>query len=176
MRPVRIRQQFVMTLSLLAALASAPSLALGVAPAWAGTTSGKAVTVSGLDDLSATVDTYAKGNVGKVLGIGLGLGGMAIIAAGRLGIGALAAAAGVGAAFVPSLIGTAFDATAAAPLLPSPGPGLLRSAWWAPSLGLLYPVLLALRLLIDPVFLTVLAVGRWGQRWLAHRPRRATSC
>ena len=98
----------------------------------------------------------------------LGLAGMGIIAAGRLGLGAMAALAGIGAAFVPNMIGTAFDATQAAPLVASiagtPGP----AAWWTPALGLLYPVLLALRLALDPVVVAAVALSRLlGRRRLA---------
>ena len=145
---------------LLVLVALGPSLTLGVGPAWAGTVTGNAVTVSGLDNLAKTVDTYSKGNLGKTMGIGLALAGMGIIAAGRLGLGAMAALAGVGAAFVPNMIGTAFDATQAAPLVaPVPlvaGP----TTWWAPALGLLYPGLLALRLVLDPVVVAAVTLSR----------------
>lgn len=153
---------------LVALVALGPSVALGLGPAWAGTVTGTAVTVSGLDSLAKTVDTYSKGNIGKAMGIGLGLAGMGIIAAGRLGLGAMAALAGVGAAFVPNMIGTAFDATQAASLVdPAPlvaGP----AAWWTPALGLLYPGLLALRLAMDPVVLAGLALVQ-GLRALTRR-------
>jgi hypothetical protein len=121
-----------------------------VGTAHAGTTSGTGVTVSGLDNLANTVDTYSKGNVGKMLGIGLGIGGMLLMGGGRLGLGGMAATAGVGAAFVPNIMGTAFDATAAAPLVGASPDGLLL-AWWAPALGLLYPAMLTFKWLLDPV-------------------------
>jgi hypothetical protein len=149
---------------LVALVAIGPPLALGVSVVWAGTTTGTSVTVSGLDNLAKTVDTYSKGNGGKILGIGLGIAGMGIIAAGRLGLGAMAALAGIGAAFVPSIIGTAFDATSAAPL--SLSPTVVHStAWWSPALVVLYPVLLALRCAIDPVVLAGLALVRGIQVW-----------
>ncbi|MGE3540218.1 MAG: hypothetical protein AB7N91_22615 [Candidatus Tectimicrobiota bacterium] len=156
---------------LVALVALGPRLARGVGPAWAGTVTGNAVTVSGLDNLAKTVDTYSKGNLGKAMGIGLGLAGMGIIAAGRLGLGAMAALAGVGAAFVPNMIGTAFDATQAMPLVTPPPVVAGPSAWWTPALGLLYPVLLAVRLAIDPVVLAGLALARGLRactRRLAH--------
>jgi hypothetical protein len=121
-----------------------------IGTAHAGTTDGTAVTVSGLDALANTVDTYSKGNVGKMLGIGLGIGGILLMGGGRLGIGGMAALAGVGAAFVPNIVGTAFDATAAAPLGGLTAGGLL-TAWWAPVLGLLYPAMLVLKGALDPV-------------------------
>jgi hypothetical protein len=121
-----------------------------IGTAHAGTTSGTAVTVSGLDALANTVDTYSKGNVGKMLGIGLGIGGMLLMGGGRLGIGGLAALSGVGAAFVPNVVGTAFDATAAAPL-GGMAAGSLLTTWWAPVLGLLYPAMLVLKGALDPV-------------------------
>jgi len=144
-------------------------LACGPPLAWAGTVTGTAVTVSGLDNLTKTVDTYSKGNLGKALGIGLGLAGMGIIAAGRLGLGAMAAFAGVGAAFVPHLIGTAFDATQAAPLLAAVPVPAGPPAWWHPLLGLLYPVLLTLRLALDPVVLAAVTLSQTLRRRLAAR-------
>jgi len=145
---------------LVALVALGTPLVLGGGQAWAGTVTGTAVTVSGLDNLAKTVDTYSKGNLGKAMGIGLGLAGMGIIAAGRLGLGAMAALAGVGAAFVPNMIGTAFDATQAAPLVaPTPlvaGPAV----WWTPALGLLYLGLLALRLAMDPVVVAAVALSQ----------------
>ncbi len=139
----------------------------GVSTALAGTISGTAVTVSGLDNLAATIESYAKGNLGKFLGILLGIAGMAAIAAGRPGVGAGAAASGVGMAFLPSIMGTAFDATAAAPLLGAlPSPPLL-TAWWAPLLGSLYPLALSVKFALDPVVLAcqVLVVLAGWQRW-----------
>jgi hypothetical protein len=129
-----------------------------IVPVEAGTTTGTAVTVSGLDTLANTVDTYSKGNVGKMLGIGLGIGGMLLMGGGRLGLGGMAATAGLGAAFVPNIIGTAFDSTAAAPLVANPVLAPL-TPWWAPALGLLYPGMLALRLLQDPVVLVALVLA-----------------
>jgi hypothetical protein len=130
----------------------------GVLLVQAGTITGTAVDISGVNNLAATVDSYSKGNLGKMLGVGLGLAGMLILAGGRMGIGALAAAAGVGMAFVPNMIGTAFDATSAAPLVGATGPGLL-TAWWAPATVVLYPVLLAWRVVHDPICLVVLALS-----------------
>jgi hypothetical protein len=166
----RLRQWILGSLvgGLLALVALGPPLALGVGPAWAGTVTGTAVTVSGLDNLTKTVDTYSKGNFGKAMGIGLGLAGMGIIAAGRLGLGAMAALAGVGAAFVPNMIGTAFDATQAAPLVASVPVASGPTAWWSPALGLLYPALLALRLALDPVVVAAVTLSRLlGRRRLA---------
>jgi hypothetical protein len=83
---------------------------------------------------------------------------------GRLGIGGLAALAGVGAAFVPNVVGTAFDATAAAPLTSLASEGLLM-AWWAPALGLLYPAMLVLKGAMDPVVWLGVALGALLYRW-----------
>ncbi len=140
---------------------------LSASEALAGTITGTAVTVGGLDNLAATIESYSKGNVGKFLGILLGIAGMAAIAAGRPGVGAGAAASGVGMAFLPSIMGTAFDATAAAPLLGTlPSPALLTT-WWAPLLGGLYPVALSVKFALDPVFLlcqAVVVLTGW-RRW-----------
>jgi hypothetical protein len=101
-----------------------------------------------------------------MLGIGLGLGGMLLMGGGRLGIGGLAAVAGLGAAFVPNIIGTAFDATAAAPLA-GVAAGSPPTVWWVPALGLLYPLMLALKWAIDPIIwmsLALLQLTRSQQR------------
>ena len=141
------------------------TLALGDVPrARAGTITGTAVDISGVNDLTATADSYAKGNLGKLLGIGLATAGLLAMAGSHLGTGGLIAAAGVGLAFVPNMIGTAFDATSAAPLTGVVVPPML-TAWWVPATAALYPVLLALRLVQDPVWVAALTAA-----WL--RPRR----
>ena len=96
--------------------------------------------------------------------IGLATAGLLAMAGSHLGTGGLIAAAGVGLAFVPNMIGTAFDATSAAPLTGVVVPPML-TAWWAPATAALYPVLLALRLVQDPVWVAALTAA-----WL--RPRR----
>jgi hypothetical protein len=139
-------------------------LGRGVPLAQAGTITGTAVDISGVNNLAATVDRYSKGNLGKMLGVGLGLAGMLILAGGRMGIGALAAAAGVGMAFVPNMIGTAFDATSAAPLGGIPPAGLLTT-WWAPATVALYPLLIVWRLVQDPICLAALALSASLRGW-----------
>jgi hypothetical protein len=154
----------------LALLLGGLTLALGsILQAHAGTITGTAVDISGVNDLTATADSYAKGNLGKLLGIGLATTGLLAMAGSHLGTGGLIAAAGVGLAFVPHMIGTAFDATSAAPLTGVVVPPLL-TAWWAPATAALYPVLLALRLVQDPVWVAALTAA-----WLCPRRRtRAT--
>ena len=129
--------------------------AVGVRVAYAGTTTGSGVTISGVDALANTVDTYAKGNLGKLVGIGLGLGAIGLTVAGRTGGAALAATGALGGAFVPNMVGTAYDATAAA-TLDSASVMVSTAAWWEPALGLLYPVMLSLKWIRDPVFLAAL--------------------
>ena len=147
------------------------ALALGSVPlARAGTITGTAVDISGVNDLTATADSYAKGNLGKLLGIGLATAGLLTIAGSHLGTGGLITAAGVGLAFVPHMIGTAFDATSAAPLAGAAAPTLL-TAWWAPLTAALYPVFLAGRVVLDPVWLVALTAAWLRQRHYA----RATS-
>jgi hypothetical protein len=129
----------------------------------AGTITGTAVDISGVNDLTATVDSYAKGNLGKLLGIGLATAGLLAMAGSHLGAGGLIAAAGVGLAFVPNMIGTAFDATSAAPLVGVAAPTLL-TGWWAPATVVLYPVFLAGRVALDPVWLLALTAAWLHQR------------
>jgi hypothetical protein len=62
------------------------------------------------------------------------------------------------------MIGTAFDATQAAPLGASLPLASGPTAWWAPALGLLYPVLLLLRLTLDPVVVAAVALSRLLER------------
>jgi hypothetical protein len=135
--------------------------AFGVSVADAGTTTGTGVTISGVDALANTVDTYAKGNLGKIVGIGLGLGAVGLTVAGRTGGAALAATGALGGAFVPNMVGTAYDATAAAPLDTMPLVISTATPWWEPALGLLYPVMLGVKWVRDPVFLAalLLAIG-----------------
>ena len=135
----------------------------GVPHAHAGTITGTAVDISGVNDLAATAETYSKGNLGKLLGIGLATAGLLAMAGSHLGTGGLIAAAGVGLAFVPNLIGTAFDATSAAPLTGAAAPALL-TAWWAPATAALYPVFLAGRVVQDPIWMVALAAA-----WLRKR-------
>jgi hypothetical protein len=141
-------------------------------PAQAGTPPGTAVTISGLDDLSATVDAQAKNGSGKALAILMGLGGLAMLAAGRPGIGIGGLGAGVAMAFVPNIIGTAFDATAAAPVLPvaTALSSAWSAAWWTPLLAALYPVLLGVRVLQDPIVLSCLALACALRLGWAARP------
>ena len=138
--------------------------------AQAGTTAGTAVTIAGLDNLSATVNTQAKAGAGKALGILMALGGLATLAAGRPGLGIAGLGGGVAMAFVPNIIGTAFDATAAAPVTPVVTAfGSAWSAWWTPLLAALYPVLLSVRVLQDPIVLSCLALVVALRLWSAAR-------
>jgi hypothetical protein len=140
--------------------------------AQAGSLPGKSVAISGLDDLSATVNQQAKDGSGKALAIILGLGGLATLAAGRPGLGLGGLGAGVAMAFVPNIIGTAFDATTAAPLAPVVTTlGTTWSAWWTPLLAALYPILLVFRVVQDPVILSCLALACALRLWLAARPQ-----
>ena len=51
------------------------------------------MTISGLDDLAATADQQARRGAGKILAMVLGMGGLATVLSGRIGLGL----AGVGA-------------------------------------------------------------------------------
>ena len=83
----------------------------------AGTISGgTAVTIGGLDSFANTVQAYLKGNVGKMLAMILAIAGIAMVVVGKMGLGIGGLGSGIAVAFVPNIIGTAFDATTAAPL------------------------------------------------------------
>ena len=55
--------------------------------AHAATISGTAVTLSGLDNFAATIQEYAKGNVGKMVGMVIAMAGIAMVVAQKMGLG-----------------------------------------------------------------------------------------
>ena len=123
----------------------------------AGTISGTGVTLGGLDNFAETVETYLKGNVGKMIGMLIAVAGIAMVVAQKMALGLSGLGAGIAIAFVPNIIGTAFDTTAAAPLLGTTaftpwasGSGLLERLAQV-GLVLLWPVALALKFGRDPV-------------------------
>ena len=147
-------------------------LALGAA-AWlhemqgwlleAGTMTGTAVDIGGVNNFAKTVESYAKGNVGKMVGVVMGVGGLGMAMTGRMGAGIGVLGSGLGVAFVPNMMGTVFDATTAAPLVqvaataqPATCLGTVLNALGQSVAGqavlaALYPVALALKWVRDPV-------------------------
>lgn len=77
----------------LLALVVAGASRLSVVSVHASTVHGSAVTISGLDDLAATADQQARRGAGKIVAMVLGMGGLATVLSGRIGLGL----AGVGA-------------------------------------------------------------------------------
>ncbi len=127
-----------------------------VAVLHASTVQGTAVQISGLDDLNATVDQQARKGGGKVLAMLLGVGGLITIGSGHHYLGAAGVGAGLGTAFIPGMMSSAFDnAPAATTLLVE---HVTSGPWWVPLTAGLYPGLLLLRMLQDPVFLACLAL------------------
>ena len=125
---------------------------------------GTAVTLGGVDSFANTVQTYLKGNVGKMLAMVLAIAGIAMVVAGKMGLGISGLASGVAMAFVPNIIGDAFDATAADPLaggaafVPwAAGDGVLNVLAQA-GLVLLWPVLPVMKYGQDPVVLATVAL------------------
>ena len=130
--------------------------------AQAGTISGgTAVTLGGLDSFANTVQEYLKGNVGKMLAMILAIAGIAMVVAGKMGLGISGMACGIAIAFVPNIIGDAFDATEAATLA-----GALPFAPWAAGDGVLNLLARAGLVLLWPLVL-VLTYGRDPVVWLA---------
>ena len=140
----------------------------------AGTMTGTAVDIGGVNNFAKTVETYAKGNVGKMVGVVMGVGGLGMALTGRMGAGIGVLGSGLGVAFVPNMMGTVFDATTAAPLVamaPAVQPAtalgsvlaaLGQSVAGQALLAALYPVALALKWLRDPMMWSALAlVGLW---------------
>lgn len=141
---------------------------LGQQQGWlaeAGTISGgTAVTLGGVDSFANTIQTYLKGNVGKMLAMVLAIAGIAMVVAGKMGLGISGLASGVAMAFVPNIIGDAFDATAADPLaggaafVPwAAGDGVLSLLAQA-GLVLLWPLLPVMKYGQDPVVLAAVAM------------------
>ena len=128
----------------------------------AGTMTGTAVDIGGVNNFAKTVETYAKGNVGKMVGVVMGVGGLGMAMTGRMGAGIGVLGSGLGVAFVPNMMGTVFDATTAAPLLPvgtaQPATVLCtvlnalgQSVAGQALLAALFPVAIVLKLVRDPV-------------------------
>ena len=136
--------------------------------AQAGTISGgTAVTLGGLDSFANTVQEYLKGNVGKMLAMILAIAGIAMVVAGKMGLGISGVASGIAIAFVPNIIGDAFDATEAAsladavPFVPwAAGEGLLNLLARA-GLVLLWPLVPMLKYGRDPVAWLALGIVVW---------------
>ena len=130
---------------------------------------GTAIALGGLDSFAKTVDKYAKGNLGKMVGMIIAMAGIAGMAFQKMAMGLTALGAGIAIAFIPNIIGTAFDTTAAAPLAAgSPfvpwaaGGGVLNSLAQA-GLTALWPVAAVVKYVRDPVVwlaLTLVALAR----------------
>ena len=150
---------------------------------------GTAIALGGLDSFAKTVDKYAKGNLGKMVGMIIAMAGIAGMAFQKMGMGLTALGAGIAIAFIPNIIGTAFDTTAAAPLSAGPafvpwaaGGGVLNGLAQV-GLAALWPLAAAAKLARDPVVwlaLCLVALGRpalpgglpGGRARLAGRGRR----
>ena len=130
--------------------------------AQAGTISGgTAVTLGGLDSFANTVQEYLKGNVGKMLAMILAIAGIAIVVAGKMGLGVSGMACGIAIAFVPNIIGDAFDATDAASLA-----GMAPPVLWASGDGI-WNLLARIGLVLLWPLVPVLKYGRDPVVWLA---------
>ena len=118
---------------------------------------GTAIALGGLDNFAKTVDKYAKGNLGKMVGMIIAMAGIAGMAFQKMAMGLTALGAGIAIAFVPNIIGTAFDTTAAAPLAAgspfvpwAPGGGVLNTVAQI-GLAALWPLAAAVKYARDPV-------------------------
>ena len=130
---------------------------------------GTAIALGGLDSFAKTVDKYAKGNLGKMVGMIIAMAGIAGMAFQKMAMGLTALGAGIAIAFVPNIIGTAFDTTAAAPLATgSPfvpwaaGGGVLNTLPQV-VLAALWPVAAMVKYVRDPVVwlaLSLVALAR----------------
>jgi hypothetical protein len=145
------RLVFGALLAVVVAGASVPPVTL----VHASTVQGTAVTISGLDDLNATVDSQARKGAGKIIALVLGIAGLGGVVSGYHMTGMMGVGSGIGVGFLPGIMSSAFDAA------PAATGGLTQhaaaSAWWAPATAGLYPAFLVLRLVQDPVFLVSVA-------------------
>ena len=141
---------------------------LGQLQGWlveAGTiTGGTAVTLGGVDSFANTVQSYLKGNVGKMLAMILAIAGIAMVVAGKMALGISGLGSGIAIAFIPNIIGDAFDATAADPI-----GGMTSFVPWAAGDGvlnllaqagfvLLWPVVPVMKYGQDPVVLAMVGL------------------
>ena len=132
-------------------------------------TAGTAITLGGLDSFAKTVQDYAKGNLGKMVGIVIAMAGIAGMAFQKIAMGMTALGAGIAIAFVPNIIGTAFDTTKASPLTASApfvplaaGGGVLNTLAQV-GLVMLWPLMVVAKYVRDPVVwlaLTLVALAR----------------
>ena len=144
---------------------------------------GTAIALGGLDSFAKTVDKYAKGNLGKMVGMIIAMAGIAGMAFQKIGMGLTALGAGIAIAFIPNIIGTAFDTTAASPLAAGPafvpwaaGGGVLNALAQI-GLTLLWPVAAGTKYLRDPVVwlaLCLVALARPAPAWGFMRRRAAS--
>ena len=139
----------------------------------AGTISGgTAITLGGLDSFANTLQTYAKGNLGKMVGMVIAMAGIAGMAFQKIAMGLCALGAGIAIAFVPNIIGTAFDTTAAATLTPAApfvplltGGGFFNQLAQA-GLTALWPLMLVVKYMRDPVVWVALGMVALMRPWL----------
>ena len=118
---------------------------------------GTAIALGGLDSFAKTVDKYAKGNLGKMVGMIIAMAGIAGMAFQKMAMGLTALGAGIAIAFVPNIIGTAFDTTAAAPqaagtpFVPWAAGGGALNTLAQVALAALWPVAAVVKYVRDPV-------------------------
>ena len=130
---------------------------------------GTAITLGGLDSFAKTIDKYAKGNLGKMVGMIIAMAGIAGMAFQKIGMGLTALGAGIAIAFVPNIIGTAFDTTAASPLsggglfVPWAAGGGVLNTLGQIGLAAMWPVAAVVKYVRDPVVwlaLSLVALAR----------------
>ena len=118
---------------------------------------GTAIALGGLDSFAKTVDKYAKGNLGKMVGMIIAMAGIAGMAFQKMAMGLTALGAGIAIAFIPNIIGTAFDTTAAAPLsagspfVPWAAGGGVLNTLAQIGLAALWPLAAVVKYVRDPV-------------------------
>lgn len=160
----RVRQWLFLALVVTALGGPAPAML-----AWASTMPGAPIQIGGLDDLAATTDAQMRGGSGRMLSYLLMGGGALSLMTGYVVPTVLMGGGGLGMAFVPRIATSVFDAAPAATDLASLLAPTLTPVWWAPFAPVLYPFLMALKGLRDPMMVLALAASlllahAWQQR------------
>jgi len=140
---------------------------------------GTAIALGGLDSFAKTVDKYAKGNLGKMVGMIIAMAGIAGMAFQKMAMGLTALGAGIMIAFVPNIIGTAFDTTAASPMsagtafVPWAAGGGVLNGLAQIGLAALWPVAAAVKYVRDPIVWLALGVVLLGRPSVVARVLRS---
>ena len=115
--------------------------------------------ISGLDNLTKTIQEYARGPVGKVIATILIMAGMAMALTGRAGMGMTVGACGIGTAFVPSLVNGVYGTAGQEAVAVMASGGVSGSVLLHAVMPFLGGPVIVMRVLSDPLFSGLLLVA-----------------